>query len=100
VDNIFEVTDAGTKPLRGAEIKSIIRLPSPLLKSNESFTKVVQVSYTLNVEAITVGCHMDVDMKFPIVVGSVPLLLNHEEIGTDSSSPSSIVIRKFCLIMF
>jgi hypothetical protein len=94
VDNIFDMNESGVKPLQNAEIKTVVRLPSTLLSSNENFTKVVQVSYILKVEAKVSFWHMNVDMEFPIVIGTVPLTLNQNGTGTIVPSAPLIDPRK------
>lgn len=36
-------------------------------------TATCQVTYELKVSAVTSGCHDDIEMKIPIVIGTVPL---------------------------
>jgi hypothetical protein len=56
--------------------------------SNERYSKVLQITYVLKFEAIAAGCHMNVVMEFPIVIGSAPLNLNQTTTNASLTQPS------------
>lgn len=54
----------------------------------------VQVTYELKVSAVTTGCHDDIEMKIPIVIGTVPLYpipLNQSQISPGDSALQPVV---------
>jgi hypothetical protein len=60
-----------------------LQIPSILVNTNNRFCNVVQISYDLKVEAMVAGCHKNIEMVFPIVIGSVPLDLNQTTVYSD-----------------
>lgn len=60
-----------------------LQIPRILVNTNNRFCNVVQISYDLKVEAMVSGCHKNIEMVFPIVIGSVPLNLNQTAVYSD-----------------
>lgn len=53
--------------------------------TNTMYCNVVQISYELKVEATTQGCHKNVDLVTPIVIGSIPLFMDQPSLQTTIS---------------
>lgn len=66
------------------DIETSLSIPQVMLTSNSRYCQVVKVSYELKVEAVVSGCHRNITFKFPIEIGSVPLILNQP------SNPSTL----------
>lgn len=66
-----------TAPRIGGKVKSVhdgqLQIPYHIDMSNSHCCRVVQISYELRVEAVTVGCHGNIEITTPITIGSVPL---------------------------
>lgn len=57
-------------------IETILNIPLDLPNSNEMLCNIIQIFYELKVEAWVEGCHGNVILNTPIVVGSHPLVID------------------------
>lgn len=77
---IAEIFCDGVLRLQNKEITAVLTIPHAVPNTNTMHCNVVQVSYELKVEATTQGCHKNIDLVTPIVIGTIPLMM-------DPSSP-------------
>ena len=66
----------GVEKGRSETIQEILKLPKNLMPSNSRTCQIVQVSYHVEVEAIVSGCHKNVVLRTPVVIGTVPINMN------------------------
>lgn len=65
--------DQGCNEASSSTIEKDLVIPRILMSSNNSYCRVVQVTYELKVKGISSGCNGNIEMSFPITIGSVPL---------------------------
>lgn len=58
---------------QSCRIDKTLNVPRVMVCTNTQYCKVVQIFYTLKVEAAVPGCHGNVEIVFPITIGSTPL---------------------------
>lgn len=75
-EKVAECFFGGVLKLQNKDINAALPIPSLMPISNGMYCNVVQVSYELKIEVITQGCHMDVELEVPIIIGSIPLLMD------------------------
>lgn len=71
-----EIFCEGVLRLQNKDIDAVLTVPIVAPNTNTMYCNVVQVSYELKVEATTQGCHKNIDLVTPIVIGSIPLLMD------------------------
>lgn len=50
-----------------------IQIPREIQLSNSHCCRIIQISYDLKIEVVTVGCHGNISIQTPITIGSIPL---------------------------
>lgn len=69
-----ELRFEGVRAASDALIQRDFMIPQIMVTSNSRYCNVVQVSYELVVEADVSGCHTNLEVRIPIVIGSVPII--------------------------
>ena len=77
VDEIAEAFKEGVRSGGDICFDAEILIPQIATLTNTSFCNIVEVSYEVKVKAVVAGCHRDVKVKIPIVIGTIPLNLNN-----------------------
>lgn len=76
-DDIVEAFVEGVKRFTSyKKIDKVLDIPKVLLKSNGEYCKAAEIFYELKVEAILSGFHKGMKIFFPIVIGSIPLIVD------------------------
>lgn len=71
-EDVIEMTIHGVKGKRKSSHTSKIQIPKDVIPTNSQCSRILQVSYELLIEAIAEGCHVNVEVKAPIMIGSSP----------------------------
>lgn len=72
-EKMVEIYVGGVEASRSTKIEKDLKIPEITICSNSEYCKVVQIFYALEVEAVVPGCHSNIDLTFPITIGSIPL---------------------------
>lgn len=85
---------SGCKETSSVTIEKDLVIPQIMMSSNDRYCRVVQLTYELVVEAFVPGCHGNVEMTFPITIGSVPFIVQqpsapHQNNFAIASAPMS-----------
>lgn len=70
-EKIAEIIVDGAKKGETKNIECNLKIPENLMNSTGRFSRVVEVSYFLEIEGFVSGCHSDIKFHFPITIGSV-----------------------------
>lgn len=57
-------------------IEEELMVPVNVIKSNRKYCNIVEVSYELKVKAKISGCRSNIEVSFPITIGTVPLIFD------------------------
>lgn len=71
-EDVIEMTIRGITGKRKSSHTSKIQIPKDVIPTNSHCSRILQVSYELMIEAIAEGCHVNVEVKTPIMIGSCP----------------------------
>lgn len=80
----------GVQKLQNEDIDAMLQLPRLLPTSNEMFCNIIQVFYELRVEVITEGHPMGSKLMTPIVIGSIPLVMDPSSVQPTFSGQSMV----------
>lgn len=69
---IVEASEDGVMEGDGKNFTRELLLPQEMLKTNSRFSKIIEVSYELKVEAKTSGVNRNIKVMLPVTIGSVP----------------------------
>lgn len=75
-ENLLKASFDGVRENEDAKIECSLELPELLTLTNNRCSKVVQVTYELQVKAVSSGFHRDIILIVPITIGTVPIELN------------------------
>ena len=70
---MVEMYANGVAARRSCKIVKTLHVPQVMVCTNTQYCKVVQIFYTLKVEATIPGFHANIELVFPITIGSIPL---------------------------
>jgi Arrestin (or S-antigen), C-terminal domain/Arrestin (or S-antigen), N-terminal domain len=70
-DTIIQNIDGGVAKGKSANIETAITIPSFMNNSNSHYCRVVEVSYSLEVEGVVRGCHSNIEIRLPITLGAI-----------------------------
>lgn len=88
IDKMVEAYASGVESGDTKNFTVELQVPQITMNSNDRFCNIVQITYELKVEAEISGCHQNVTMLFPIVIGTVPF-------GTSAQSLAQPQIQAF-----
>lgn len=77
---IVEKTEGGVLSFQNKNIETFLTIPNSVPNSNSMLCQVITISYELKIEAWTAGCHFNIVLTAPIVIGSDPLILDPSSI--------------------
>lgn len=80
---MVELRFKGVSASSDVSIQRDFMIPPIMVMSNSRYCNVIQVSYEIVVEADVSGCHTNLEVRIPIVIGSVPII--SEQIMTDAA---------------
>lgn len=87
-EKVAECFFGGVAKFQNKDIDAVIPIPQLLPVSNGMYCNVIQISYELKVEVNTQGCHMDIDLVMPIVIGTVPIVMNPSFVQPTFNAPA------------
>lgn len=70
---MIKVQGDGVREKKSKNFELTFTIPQDAACSNENFTEIFQISYELEVDAITAGCHFDINIAIPLTIGTIPL---------------------------
>jgi hypothetical protein len=68
-----KVWGPGVKGSSSSKIEKDLPIPRFFMNSNSKYCNVIQIFYELKVEAQITGFHRNIEIVFPITIGSIPL---------------------------
>lgn len=82
IDNniIVEKTEGGVLRFQNRILEAVLTVPNPIPNSNGLWCNVITISYELKVEAWPEGCHFNIVLTSPIVIGSDPLIMDSSSV--------------------
>ena len=85
--NVTYNTESGVEVGKEKNLKGILTIPinDDVVNSNSSFCNAVQISYEVCVKALTTGFHKNLELCTPIVIGTIPLIIDQNHSQTASS---------------
>jgi Arrestin (or S-antigen), C-terminal domain len=72
-ENLLKLSFDGVREHEDTTVECSLQIPDNLPLSNNLCSRIVQVSYELQVRAVSSGFHRDVVLNVPITIGSVPI---------------------------
>lgn len=78
-ENLLKASFDGVREHEDTTVACSIQIPENLALTNILYSKVVQVSYELEVRAVSSGFHRDIVLCVPITIGTVPIDLSDSE---------------------
>lgn len=67
-DKMVEISVEGCKTLQNKSLNFSLEIPENVFGSNVRYCKIIQVSYSLRVESVVSGCHINPAFAFPITI--------------------------------
>ncbi|KAL7040058.1 hypothetical protein ACKWTF_000245 [Chironomus riparius] len=71
-DIIMSVVAEGVNGRGSKDVDTILDIPTNLICSNDKFCKLINISYSIDVEAELGGCHINPKINIPVTIGHLP----------------------------
>ncbi|KAL7040025.1 hypothetical protein ACKWTF_000222 [Chironomus riparius] len=78
-EDLIVTNTVGVKAGDSTSCESIFEIPIVILCTNEKSCRVLSITYAMKIEAVLSGWHSNINVVFPVVIGTVPIQFISQE---------------------